>query len=508
MWFGAILLAWSLIAFSPVPLHAATQSVVHVSLKEAIVTALENNRDLQIERLNPLIMRATLGASYGYYDPVFLSDVRRENDVELGGFDPLNFSADAVYEAESVLGSAGLTGVLPTGTRYQIGASYAHSEGTRNSLDFESYRVFAGVNVAQPLLRNLWIDAGRYAIKINKRNVKLSDLGVRFIASDVINRVQQAYYELAFAYEAQRIQEQLVRARRETLEGTRRKIQQGLATAPDEQLALAQLATAEASLNGSFTSVSLAENRLRTEMGDGFTNQLTTRWAPSDFLLLMPTDGELGASWERGVKTRPDLAQFRVELDKTEVGVRYRRNQLFPVLDLVAGYGRRGSSADEDVAPFTPRASLSDAVDQVRGGDAPRDMVGVIFSVPLSFKAERGNYKAAKHLRHQAELRLKQKEELVLREVSDAFHLARTSYDRAKAARQAVDAARAAFEAEERRLAGGTSSIFFVLQLQNDLVTAQLVEARARADYNQALAQLHFAEGSSLERHHVKVGAE
>jgi outer membrane protein TolC len=50
--------------------------------------------------------------------------------------------------------------------------------------------------------------------------------------------------------------------------------------------------------------------------------------------------------------------------------------------------------------------------------------------------------------------------------------------------------------------------MFFVLQLQNDLVRSQIAEARARADYNQALAQLHFAEGTSLERHQIRIEME
>src|SRR5688572_24358875 len=66
-----------------------------LTLDECVHTALLNNRDLQAEQLNPAVARATLGSAYGYYDPIFLGDTRRETDVETGGFDPANFSADA-----------------------------------------------------------------------------------------------------------------------------------------------------------------------------------------------------------------------------------------------------------------------------------------------------------------------------------------------------------------------------------------------------------------------------
>ena len=135
---------------------------IQLSLEKAILTALQNNRDLQVERLNPLIMKATLGSSYGWYDPLLISDARHERDIEKGGLDPANFSADAVYEANSEIGNANIFGFLPSGMSYTLTATYANSYGERNSLDFDSYRVFTGISVRQPLLRNLWIDPGRY----------------------------------------------------------------------------------------------------------------------------------------------------------------------------------------------------------------------------------------------------------------------------------------------------------------------------------------------------------
>src|SRR5688572_18639535 len=176
---------------------AETNDVRPVGLNDCIATALLNNRALQIEKINPAVARATLSSAYGWYDPAFVGDARRENDKDTGGFDPANFSADAVYEAESTIANGSVIGVLPTGMSYAFSGNYANAVGNRNSLDFDSYKMFLGVTVRQPLLKNLWIDSGRLSIRINKRNVKLSELGVRFVAMSVINEVQQAYYELA-----------------------------------------------------------------------------------------------------------------------------------------------------------------------------------------------------------------------------------------------------------------------------------------------------------------------
>ena len=68
--------------------------------------------------------------------------------------------------------------------------------------------------------------------------------------------------------------------------------------------------------------------------------------------------------------------------------------------------------------------------------------------------------------------------------------------------------AAAALDAEEKKLASGKSTNFEVLSLQRDLTTARNAEIRALVDYNKALAQLAFAEGTLLERRGITVTAK
>ena len=92
-----------------------------------------------------------------------------------------------------------------------------------------------------------------------------------------------------------------------------------------------------------------------------------------------------------------------------------------------------------------------------------------------------------------------------MREISDALFNAQAALEGSQASRRALDYARSALEAEEQKLVGGKSTLFFVLQLQTDLATTESAEVRARANYNKAISQLHFAEGSLLERREVRI---
>jgi outer membrane protein TolC len=204
---------------------------------------------------------------------------------------------------------------------------------------------------------------------------------------------------------------------------------------------------------------------------------------------------------------------MRVMVDRADIDLKYRYNQLFPFLDVFAAYGRRGASAVQTnnatglppIPPLLEDASLSAAWEQIEDADAPSHTVGVLLSTPLSRVRERSSYKASKQLKQQAELVVKQREEWILREVSDAIANARSAKERAAATRQYRDYTKSALEAEVQKLSGGKSSLFFVYQLQTDLANAEAAEVRARADYNKAVSQLSFAEGSILERNQIAV---
>ncbi len=485
------------------PVATMTGPVQFLTLLEAVDTALLNNRALQIERINPEIARLTLSASYGYYDPLFFSQVREENITESGAFDPANPGLESGFSSKSTLANGGLMGFLPSGLTYSVNGGYGHSTGTRNFLNFDSYRLSASIYLQQPLLKNMWIDAPRYVIQVNKRNLQISEAGVHFVAMDVMNLVQQGYYDLVFAWENLRIQQNLLQTREKFLKGVQRQVEVGTLTALEQRVAASQHATVQTTLIGASNTLALAGNNLKTLMGFTGTNWTENFFVPVDRLLAVPDSFELATSWQRGLARRPDLIQLTKSLENANANLKYRRNQLFPSLDLNGSYGRRGASAIQAFPPDNPRAPFSDALGQLERGDTPSDMIGLVFSIPLTRTVERANYRASKEQKKQAELIIKQREELILREISDAIHSARFSYDRVKAARQATEFAQAALQAEEEKLQGGKSSIIFVLQLQADLAAAQAADILARQDYNRAISQLHFAEGTILDRNNI-----
>ena len=342
-------------------------------------------------------------------------------------------------------------------------------------------------------------------IQVNKKNLKISELGVYFVASDVINRAQLAYYELAYAHGEVDVRQKLLESRQQLLTATRRRIEMGTLTVLDERLAEAEVARVEVTLTVANNAVQLAQNELKSVLGDPWTNSVNVRLQPDDPLLVLPERLEMQECWHRGLTNRADLAQLRQEVEKAGIDLRFRRNQLFPSLDFVASYRRKGQSVYDDLMFGQPPASASDAWEHIADGDTPSDMLGLVFSVPLTLSQERANFRASKNLKTQAELRVKQLEEQVMREISDAVHTVRSRFERVERSRRARELSELALSAEEQKLAGGKSTLFFVLQLQSELATSRSAEIRSKADYNRAVSQLRFAEATLLEQSQLDI---
>jgi outer membrane protein TolC len=191
---------------------------------------------------------------------------------------------------------------------------------------------------------------------------------------------------------------------------------------------------------------------------------------------------------------RPDLEQARIELEKSNVSLRYTKNQLFPQLDVVGSYGQSGAGT-----------TFGDSIGGVADSEGSRYGYGLELSIPLSNRAARQRHRIAKEQIEQQVLRLKQLEQSILVEIDNAIAQARTSLQQVESSRAAVDFAEQALAAEVKRLESGKSTSFQVLTLQRTLTLRRYEYLSALTGYNVSLARLALSEGSTLERNNISV---
>lgn len=504
--FKKLLLCTTLAFVFTAQAQTETNKVRTLTLDEAIRLALENNLDVQIERFGPQIARFDLSGAYGAYDPVFGVRVRKSYYSSPGGYNPTAQISVPGNESEFVSIEPELSGSLPTGLRYNIsGDLEGRSSVKRFSLvssnlvqqrDIE-YSPGVGIDLAQPLLKNFWIDSTRQAIWVNRKTLKISELAVQGQIMNVVNRVEQAYYDLIFAIENVRVQEKGLELAERLLAENKRRVEVGALAPLDEKQAEAQAAGSRADLLSARRTLQAQKNLLKNLITASYKDWYGVDIQPVEKLIALPEKFNLIESWQKGMTQRPDLLQSRVDLERRDIILKYERNQLFPQLDLIGSYGRNGLDRH-----------WGNALEDIRDETNPNYSYGVLFSIPLSNRSQRNRYSATKAAKEQSLLILKQLEQNIMVEIEDAVGLAQTNFERVDATKQARLYAEAALEAEQKKLENGKSTSFIVLQLQRDLTNARSDEIRALADYNKALAQLAFNEGTVFERNNLTVNVK
>ncbi|MFO1475746.1 MAG: TolC family protein [Verrucomicrobiota bacterium] len=508
-----------------------------MSLEDCLVVALQHNFDIQIQRYNPEIARGVLGASYGAYDPNLALAGEHDRNVQPGGIDGLGqVYTGSEYDQNQI--SGGLTGLLPWGMSYNLGANVNDQWGTKNVLQPNfaqprgtSTNYFTDLNgnqvglistnyaattqpvpfeyssgqaavasLQQPLLRNFWIDQPRLTIFINKANLRSSEADFRDQVMATITSVETAYFNLISADENVAVQMKALELAEETAAEDRKRVEVGAAAPLDARQSESQAATSRADLLQALASRETTERVLKNLLSDSYTNEWSVlRILPTDKLLAMPQSFDLQQSWKRGLTQGPGLQQSRLVVAKNTRTVSYQKNQLYPELDLIGSYGLQAGGAAKE---------YSDAISQIRGADYPFWSVGAQMSIPLSQTAARNNYKSAKAVKEQSAVQLKQLEQQRMIVIENDIANARTDFERVAATHQARLYAEAALEAEQKKLENGKSTTFVVLGLQTKLTTARTDEINALAQYNIALAQLAFDEGATLERRKVSLEAK
>jgi outer membrane protein TolC len=437
-----------------------------LTIDEVVQMALTNNLDILISRFNPVIDQFAVNGLYGAYEPSFAMSAVHDYDAIPGGFFTETGQGYGATTEKIDSYNPSLTGTLPTGLTYNFTGPLSRqsiSEFGENLADFQSG---PGVTLSQPLLKNLWIDATRYQIQVSKKTLKMDQLALRLQVITVINNIKAAYYNLIFSRENVQVEEEAVQLAQETMREDEQRVKVGALAPLDEKQAESQAASAESDLLTAQTALVVQENVLKGLLAFRLGEWTGVTPVPSEELLAVPENPDVQECWRLGLSKRPDLLEAKTTVEKQNVTIKYNFNQLFPEIDVLGSYGRNATEL-----------SFGDNLTTIRNGTYPG--------------------------RQQLLLQLKKVESTIVLAIDNDVKTVRTDLLKVDSTRKARLYAEEALEAEQTKLEHGKSTSFVVLQLQDNLTAARSAEIRALADYNIALEQLAFDDGTTLERNHI-----
>src|SRR5947209_7354402 len=496
---------------------------LYLSLNDAIALALENNLDIAIQRYNLNIadtdvLRAKAGAN------ILGTPIGTVQNTPGGGVGGIGATAGAGSGGTS-LGAGGigagtnglvsstlgqgppittfdpiLTGTLQMDRAHQLSSSafngvpiinqntgtanFGYQQGfawgtalsvgfnnthQTNNVPFTTFLPLVNTGfqfrLTQHLLQGFGTGANTRFIRIAKNNRELSDVAFRLQIITSVDQIENLYWDLVFAYENARVQNESLAFAQKTLSDTKKQVEIG-------SLAPIEVVRAQSTVAQDQQLVTTAQTNLQLEqllMKNAITRTLkdpalaTAEVIPTSTIDIpqqepvVPTEDLINEA----LRHRAELVESRIDLNSRDLSNKSVRNALLPSLDLYAYYGGSGLAGDlrpglslctpgenpiltgcAVVPPqFTRNHSVgySSALDNLVTSAAPDKGVGLQLTIPIRNRAAQSLQIRSELEYRQAQMRLQQIENQVGIEVRNAQFAMQQN-------RASVDSARAAVE--------------------------------------------------------------
>jgi outer membrane protein TolC len=487
----------------------ATGVVRQLTLDDAVRLALEQNLDIQVDRLNPQISDLDIAQARSAWTPTVSATLGT-----VGSDSPVNSFLVAAEGGATKTSDRRFTTGLGYSQLFPWGGNATFNwdsyRATSNSL-FTNFNPTLRSNVAfdytQPLFRNREIDGSRQQLLVSRKNREISDVQFRQTVVTTTRNVKNAYWDLAYARASLAVSQQSLELAQRSLRNTRSQVEIGTMAPIDIVQADAEVANREEAVVVAEASIGQAEDRLKSLVLDPATpDYWNIRLELVNINPYQVQAIDVDSAVRAALDKRTDLQQARKTLESSDINIKYARNQTLPDVNLQVNYGLTGLGGTEFVrGPGFPGPVLNElnrgfgsVLGDLFTNDFPNWTVSVTVGYPIGVANEEANLARARLQYSQSQVQLKNIELQVVTQVRDAARQVNSNAKRIDTTRVSRQLNERRLEAEEKKFTAGTSTSFFVFQAQRDLAEARNNELRALLDYNKSLVDFETVQESSL----------
>jgi outer membrane protein len=492
---------------------------LELSLKNYLQLVMANNPDISIQVVSVEIQKDAITRAFAIFDPLAtgrFTTTRQKTPSSnaINGAVVLN----TLNEPLSLLYSQ----LLPTGTTYNV--QFGNTRLTTNSALATynpSHSSNLNFNISQPLLRGRGAYFTRLPITIARSKLRSSQFSMHDQIMQLIATAETVYWNVVSAKENLRVQEQALSLADVSLKRSKRELELGAISSleiyqPEANYATAQIAVVQARYN-----LTNAENALRRQIGADLDPKYRDLPVVLTESVTPPTENntfDREAIVQQALRMRPDLRAVNESMATDDLSIAQANNALLPNLSLTAQYGAYGQGGtyynrqnifladgtQNTIVSVTP-GGFGDAFSQMFGFGYPTYGFGLTLQLPIRDRNAAANLADALVNKKLDALRARSTEKAIRLQVLQAVtqvENSRASVDLAKVAR---DLAQKRVDADQKRYELGTTTIFFVLASQNDLVTAESALVRESINYRINLMTLLQRTGELLEERGIQV---
>jgi outer membrane protein len=482
------------------------ESLRRISIDEAVNLGLEQNLGIKVQRFDPQIQDTGIAQARSFWAPQFSSTITRNSNQQpvvniFSGTQP------SVTTGQFATGVT-LAETLPWGANYTANWNNARFTTTDPTNTFNP-RVQSNLslNFTQPLLRNRSIDQIRQAVASSKKFRDLSDIQLNSIIIQTTRGVRNAYWDLTTSINNLKAQQESLTLAQQSLKDNQKRVEIGTMAPIDIVQAQAEVASNEERVIVAEAAIKRAQDNLRALILDPSTPDFWTAvFEPSDVAPFTEQAIDIDAAVRNALDKRTDLRAAKNSLERSDIDIRFLRNQILPDVSAQVNYGAIGIGGVQlpSKNPFTGEfvgtittpieRSYGSALGDVFRSSFPQWTFGVQIGYPLGASTAHANLERAKLEYQQAQTQLKNMELQVATQVRESARNVQTNQKRVLSARASRELQEKKLEAEEKKQAAGMSTSFFVFQAQRDLAQARTAEIQAISDYNKSLVDLEAVQ--------------
>ena len=463
-----------------------------LNINQTILLALGKNYGVKLNRLSNQLSKWDIEIEEGAFEPSISASYLLRNlhsiDIDI---DSQQITARNQIKTAEI----GLNGYTPWGTSYSI--SFDSNSTKVNSTEVSQTSSFSStIQVTQPLLQGAGKRAVYAGVRLAKNRDEISSLIFRQQILSFVSQVINAYTDCYAAKLALDVGRENHLLAQKTLDNQNKRVALGNSAQFDTLRPAASVISREEAILNAEKRLRRAENRLKMLIADDaeelFALKLQLKALPQTEFLLP----NVYADFKQALLLRPDYKLSKLNINGYEIELARDRQRLLPKLDLVMRHQQFGQ---------VNGLAVSDAYSSYRHLGAKDNYIGLEFSMPLSRKILKGRVAKTALALERQKLDATQIKQHILFELDTSAFDMQHDWQRIDVTNQSAELAQQALTAEQKKMAVGRSTNFYILDLQNRLANAKNQQVNAYASYYQALTEYQRQKGTLLDVYDIQL---
>lgn len=495
-----------------------------LTLEQSVLLALQHNRELRLERLNPLIREQDVRReAAALFSPRLTVEAgadrsQRPSGSVLAGADVLearNIDVNSSVSLRSITG--GVVSVDFRNKRLETNSVFQIFD--------PQYTTELALTLTHPLLKNFGIDLNKTRLKVAHNTAEISKQQLAVSLINLVAEVQQAYWDLVLTINDLATRRQAWEVAQHLERRTQELVGRGRLPSIATLQAAATVLERAIDLQAGEYAFENAEQRFKALLNLDQTSLPTDATIlPLDVPLSEVRDISVDEGVQQALTNRPEMSQAKLDQENKRLGVTFAENQRLPELNVVGSVGLSGLSGTLTSSPFaaitiggvpldtflatgqnlrTFEGGYEDALGKMLSGDFVSYRIGIAVQIPLGNQLARSELSKARLEMEKANAGAQALEQKIVLEVERVARGVKSMWRAIEGVQALRSLAQRKLDMAQDGLEMGVSSVSDVIEAQKNFTLAQRDELKAIIEYNKMLILWEKVTGTSLRRFNV-----